>query len=142
MITIAEVQHLSDVHPEEVFSLLRQLTDTPQSFTKKELEEIITNTNSHLFIAKENEKLVGMLTVGYYMSPTGKKAWVEDVVVDANHRGNGCAKKLVEHAIGFVKQKQIPLLQLTSNPKRIEANHLYPRIGFEKKETNVYKMKF
>ena len=64
MITIAEVQHLSDVQPEEVLSLLRQLTDTPQSFTQKELEEIITNTNSHLFIAKENEKLVGMLTVG------------------------------------------------------------------------------
>lgn len=142
MITIAEVQHLSDVQPEEILSLLRQLTETPLSFTKKELEEIISNNSSHLFIAKENEKLVGMLTVGCYVSPTGGKAWIEDVVVDANHRGKGCAKNLVEHAINFIKQKQIPLLQLTSNPKRIEANHLYPQIGFEKKETNVYKMKF
>ena len=119
MITIAEVQHLSDVQPEEILSLLRQLTETPLSFTKKELEEIISNNSSHLFIAKENEKLIGMLTVGWYVTPTGGKAWIEDVVVDANHRGKGCAKNLVEHAISFIKQKQIPLLQLTSNPTRI-----------------------
>jgi hypothetical protein len=30
---------------------------------------------------------------------------------------------------------------LTSNPKRIAANKLYQAMGFERKETNVYRMK-
>ena len=51
------------------------------------------------------------------------------------------SKLLVAHAIEFVKSKQIPLLMLTSNPKRIAANKLYQTMGFERKETNVYRMK-
>ena len=31
---------------------------------------------------------------------------------------------------------------LTSRPSRVVANQLYQSLGFEKRETNVYKMKF
>jgi ribosomal protein S18 acetylase RimI-like enzyme len=81
-----------------------------------------------------------MLTVGIYHSPTGGKAWIEDVVVDENFRGQGLSKLLVLHAIEFVKSQHIPLLMLTSNPSRIAANKLYQSMGFERKETNVYRM--
>ena len=83
-----------------------------------------------------------MLTVGIYYSPTGGKAWIEDVVVDESFRGQGLSKLLVAHAVEFVKAKQVPSLMLTSNPKRIAANKLYQAMGFERKETNVYRMKF
>ena len=33
-------------------------------------------------------------------------------------------------------------LMLTSRPSRVVANQLYQSLGFEKRETNVYKMKF
>ena len=74
--------------------------------------------------------------------PTGGKAWIEDVVVDETFRGQGLSKLLVAHAIEFTKSKGIPSLMLTSNPKRIAANKLYQAMGFERKETNVYRMKF
>ena len=90
----------------------------------------------------KDEQIAGMLTVGIYHSPTGGKAWIEDVVVDTSYRGQGLSKLLVAHAIEFVKSKQIPSLMLTSNPKRIAANKLYQTMGFERKETNVYRMKF
>lgn len=47
---------------------------------------------------------------------------------------------LVRHAIDFVKSQGIPALMLTSNPKRTAANKLYQTMGFEQKETNVYRM--
>ena len=81
-----------------------------------------------------------MLTVGVYLSPTGSKAWIEDVVVDDMFRGRGLGRKLVTHAIDYCKSQNINTLMLTSNPKRVAANALYQSLGFERKETNVYKM--
>ena len=47
---------------------------------------------------------------------------------------------LVAHAVRFVKEQGIPLIMLTSNPTRITANKLYQKLGFEQKQTNVYRM--
>ena len=80
-----------------------------------------------------------MLTVGIYISPTGKKAWIEDVVVDESYRGKGIGQMLMNFAVDYVKQMKVSVLMLTSNPSRIAANKLYVKLGFEKKETNVYR---
>ena len=87
-----------------------------------------------------DQELAGMLTVGIYHSPTGGKAWIEDVVMDEKYRGQGFSKQLVTHAVRFVKEQGIPLIMLTSNPTRIAANKLYQKLGFEQKQTNVYRM--
>ena len=81
-----------------------------------------------------------MLTLGTYLSPTGRKAWIEDVVVDSAYRGKGYGKMLVEHAIEYARTLSPCTLMLTSNPARIAANELYRASGFEQKITNVYKM--
>lgn len=119
------------------------LVSTPYTISSETLEALIQSENSHLFLAfDEAENILGMLTVGIYYSPTGKKAWIEDVVVDDIARRQGLGEKLVQHAIAFVKSKDVSLLMLTSNPAREAANRLYPRVGFSRKETNVYKMSF
>ena len=74
------------------------------------------------------------------MSPSGKKAWIEDVVVDEIYRGKGIAKKMVSYAIDWTRRQDIPQLMLTSNPKRVVANQLYTQMSFQRKETNVYRM--
>jgi len=126
---------------ESVIEFLKLLVEGEITISEAALKEIIGSTNSHLFFAiDDKDHYMGMLTVGIYLSPTGKKAWIEDVVVDEAYRGLGVGKKLTEHAIQFVKEQNIPLLMLTSNPKRIAANGLYQRLGFEKRETNVYRM--
>ena len=81
-----------------------------------------------------------MLTLGKYYSPTGCKAWIEDVVVDNAYRGQGLGRMLVEEAIEQARGWGAETLMLTSNPKRIAANALYRSLGFEPKETNVYRM--
>ena len=81
-----------------------------------------------------------MLTLAHYMAPTGRKLWVEDVVVDSSLRGKSIGRALVQHAIE--KAKEIGgTLMLTSKPARVAANALYRSSGFEQKETNVYRMK-
>lgn len=87
-------------------------------------------------------QVVGMLTLNTCMSPTGKRGWIEDVVVDEAYRGKALGRKLVDHAIGLARERGLQTLMLTSKPKRIAANALYRSVGFEPKDTNVYKMQF
>lgn len=121
--------------------LIGQLTKQPISFGEEQLRALIESANSHLFILRNEAIVVGMLTLGIYSSPTGRKVWVEDVVVDQNHRGCGYGRILIDYAINYCKTDFAPCtLMLTSNPSRIEANALYRSSGFEPKQTNVYRM--
>ncbi len=121
----------------------RQLIED-NSFVLSEayFQELLDSESSYLFLLLDEQDIAGMLTVGIYKSPTGSKAWIEDVVVDANYQGQGLGRMIVQHAIDFVKTEGVESLMLTSNPTRVAANKLYQSIGFEQKVTNVYRMEF
>ena len=142
MTNIIEINTYSAEYHEAMQRFLNQLTTHPMTLTETMFRQLIDSENSHLFFLMKEGQIAGMLTVGIYYSPTGGKAWIEDVGVDETFRGQGLSKRLVAHAIEFTQSKQIPLLMLTSNPKRIAANKLYQAMGFSRKETNVYRMKF
>ena len=129
-------------HYNAIVGLLGQLTTRTITFTEEDYRKQLASPASPLFLLLDNETVIGMLTIGVYVSPTGSKAWIEDVVVDNSRRGHGLGKRLVAHAINYCKGEGIGTLMLTSNPKRIAANALYQSLGFERKETNVYKMNF
>lgn len=140
MTEIVEVKDFIPAYTDAVQKLLEQLTNRPVKLTRTTLRKIISQENTHLFFLLADQEIAGMLTVGIYHSPTGGKAWIEDVVVDEKYRGQGLSKQLVTHAVRFVKEQGIPLIMLTSNPTRIAANKLYQKLGFEQKQTNVYRM--
>ena len=141
MTNIVEIKTYSAEYHEAMQRFLDQLTTNPMTLTEEMFRQRLASGTSPLFLMKD-EQIAGMLTVGIYHSPTGGKAWIEDVVVDESFRGQGLSKLLVAHAIEFTKSQGIPSLMLTSNPKRIAANRLYQAMGFGRKETNVYRMKF
>ena len=142
MTEIIKIQTYSQEYHEAMQHFLDQLTSNPMILTEEMFKELLASSNSHLFFLLKDGQIAGMLTIGIYYSPTGGKAWIEDVVVDESFRGQGLSKLLVAHAIEFTKAQQIPSLMLTSNSKRIAANKLYQTMGFSRKETNVYRMKF
>ena len=142
MTNIVEIKTYSAEYHEAMQRFLDQLTTNPMTLTEEMFRQLLASENSHLFFLMKDEQIAGMLTVGIYYSPTGGKAWIEDVVVNETFRGQGLSKLLVAHAIEFTQSQGIPSLMLTSNPKRIAANKLYQAMGFTHKETNVYRMKF
>ena len=126
-----------------IADMLAQLTTREYPFGEQELRAIVEDTASQLFIMRDDERIMGMLTLGHYTSPTGRKVWVEDVVVSADYRGKGLGRRLINHAIEYCRENLSPCtLMLTSNPARVAANELYRTSGFEPKQTNVYKMTF
>ena len=48
----------------------------------------------------------------------------------------------MEHIIGSAQSELAPVdLNLTSKPERVAANELYRKMGFERRETNVYSLR-
>ena len=123
--------------------LIEQLTGRDSNFGEEELRQTLQDNASRLFVMRHEGVIIGMLTLCIYHCPTARKVWVEDVVVDNAYRGQGLGKELMAYAIDYVEKNLAPCsLMLTSRPTRVAANALYRKIGFEPRETNVYKMEF
>ena len=138
---IIEIKTFSPEIYSLVCRLIRQLLPDRDAPSEKTFRAILDSDNTHLFVIHDAEGTpVGMLSVGFYHTPSGCKAWIEDVVVDAAYRGCGYGKKIVEYAIDYIRYSGADSISLTTNPSRIAANRLYSVLGFEKYETNVYKM--
>jgi len=121
-------------------SLIPQLTGANNTPSKEDIESIVASENTVVFVSEENRKVIGMLSLVLNKIPTGEKVWIEDVVVDAQARGLGVGKKLMQFALAYCKEKDIKQVNLTSSPERIPANKLYLKLGFFKRQTNVYRI--
>lgn len=139
-IDIFEVKQCKPEYLEAVNRLLRQLCSSPCVMSSESLQRIVDEPQSHLLLLAVEGRVVGMCTVGFYCSPTGCKAWIEDVVVDETCRGQHLGEALVERAVDFARSIGFDTLMLTSRPARVAANRLYQKIGFEQKPTNVYRL--
>lgn len=137
---IFEVCEASASYVEPVNRLLAQLSSSGHCITLEQLQALVGSPASHLFLAKSDGEIVAMLTLGEYLAPTGRKMWIEDVVVDSAARGRSIGRAMVEFAIAYARGLGSGVLMLTSRPSRVAANALYRSCDFEPKETNVYKM--
>jgi ribosomal protein S18 acetylase RimI-like enzyme len=123
-----------------VHRLLPQLDPAYPLPSSDHFKAVLRNRNCHFFIAEsETKEVAGMLTLVIYTIPTGSKYWIEDVVVDEAFRGKGVGKALVLHAVEVARAMGAKSVDLTSRPFRIAANQLYRDLGFELRETNVYR---
>lgn len=136
---IYEVNTVTDKVLNAFKRLIPQLEPNCLIPTKKDLEKVL-NANNTIIFFEEEDAILGMLTLVYNKTATGNKVWIEDVVVDSAARGKGIGENLIRYAIDFVSGKGINKIDLTSRPEKIIANRLYQKLGFHKRETNVYRL--
>ncbi len=103
------------------------------------LDEIVRSPATVLLMAELDGVFVGSLTLVLFRIPTGMRAWIEDVVVDDAVRGRGVGAELNRVAMARANQAGARTVDLTSRPSREAANRLYGRLGFERRDTNVYR---
>ena len=138
---IEELTDFSITALDAINGLLPQLSPSVVALEESDLRNIVDSESTKLFLAIDDDGVFGMLSLVLFRIPTGRKAWVEDVVVDEKARGRGVGKLLTEHAIQVAREHGAHSVDLTSRPSREAANALYQRVGFEQRETNVYRFK-
>jgi ribosomal protein S18 acetylase RimI-like enzyme len=122
--------------------LIPQLSSSNPAPTEAELRQIVNSDSTLLLLAEDEGVIVGSLTLALFRIPTGLRAWIEDVVVDAAARGNGVGETLNRFALDEAQRRGATTVDLTSRPTREAANRLYQRLGFVKRDTNVYRYDF
>lgn len=139
---MAQVIEATEVTPEivEAFErLIPQLSRSNPPPSAEALSSIVESPACHLLLAEEEGQIVGSLTLVVFPIPTAVRAWIEDVVVDEAASGRGIGRQLNEHALELARRLGAKTVDLTSRPSREAANHLYKKIGFQPRETNVYR---
>ena len=140
--TISEALEVSDDLVAAFERLIPQLSSSSPAPTAAQLAEIVASPSTVLLVARdESDVVVGSLTLAMFRVPTGVLSWIEDVVVDESARGAGAGEKLVAAAVGRSEAGGAKSVDLTSRPGREAANRLYQRMGFETRQTNVYRYK-
>lgn len=119
--------------------LLPQLSSSALPPSREYMESLLANKDAYLLVAECDGEIVGMLTLLIVAIPTGRKAWIEDVVTDAACRGRGVGARLVERAEEIARNEGVRRLYLTSNPSRVAAHHLYKRCGFSIYDTALFR---
>jgi ribosomal protein S18 acetylase RimI-like enzyme len=120
--------------------LVPQLSSSASDPTESEISALVDSESAFLLLARsETNEIVGMLTLALVRIPTGLRAWIEDVVVDERARGAGIGSALVSEATAIARGEGARTVDLTSRPDRAAANRLYERLGFARRQTNVYR---
>jgi ribosomal protein S18 acetylase RimI-like enzyme len=120
--------------------LVGQLSSSATAPTEDELREIVESPATRLLVARDDDDaIIGALTLVLFRIPTGMRAWIEDVVVDESARGRGVGEALTRVALRLAAEAGARSVDLTSRPSRTAANRLYRRLGFEERETTVYR---
>ena len=87
---------LTDAQLSDVLGLMLEL-DPERIVTAEMLQATLASPTAHFLAAVDNEDhIVGCATLCEFVSPTGRKASVEDVVVSAKCRGQHIGRQLMD----------------------------------------------
>lgn len=136
-----EILKKSDVTADvqtQVAELYRQLNSTKnQSPLHTVLAE---NNNVKMVICKDESKIIGIALLVTYKVLAGYRGLVEDVVVDADQRGKGIGKKLMNKLLEIGKTENLNEILLFSGHHRTAAIALYKSLGFTERNSGIYQL--
>ena len=139
-VTVSEVTVADDEMVDALRGLVPELSSSAPPLSRADVERIVDSPATVLLVARDHRgTVVGSLTLVVFHAPTGPRAWIEDVVVAPRARGAGAGAALVTHALQRAQDAGARTVDLTSRPSREAANRLYVRLGFERRQTNVYR---
>ena len=120
--------------------LIPQLNPELPAPTAAHLAVLLADAASTLLIARGGNQIVGTATVIVYPTTMRVESRIEDVVVDQAARGQGVGEALVRACIEVARRRGAAIIELQSARSRVEANRLYGRMGFERRDSNPYRM--
>jgi ribosomal protein S18 acetylase RimI-like enzyme len=120
--------------------LVPQLSTSNPPPSVDEVAAMLASDAITQFVARDDDgTIVGVSTLAVFPIPTARRAWIEDVIVDSSVNGKGIGTALTQAMLDRARELGCKTVDLTSRPSRAAANHLYQKVGFELRETNVYR---
>lgn len=114
-----------------------------ESFPKEYFEKVLNDANNLNYVYIENKKIVGALfTILQHTNPLPiikprTYYFIENIVVDKNHRRKGIAKKLFNYLTLKAKENNIDSIELNVWSFNTEAIKFYESMGMNIKNIRM-----
>ncbi len=138
-VEVEVVREATDEVVEALARLLPQLSSTAGVLDRESVARLLGSDANTLVMARVEGRVVGMLTLIMFPLPSGLRGRIEDVVVDEAARGHGVGAALTGEAVRLAEAAGVRTVDLTSRPSRQAANRLYERLGFQARDSQVYR---
>lgn len=138
---LSKLKTVSSPALRDLNTLLKQLSAGDKKISAPAMRKILANKNVELWILKDGKTIIGMGTLVEIPMFSGSSGDIEDVVVDERYRGRGLGSKIMRKLIARAKARGCRHSELTSRPSRVAANKLYKKLGYEIRNTNVYRLR-
>ncbi|MFC4497432.1 GNAT family N-acetyltransferase [Streptomyces ovatisporus] len=138
-VEVEVVREATDEVVEAVTRLLPQLSSSAGAPDHESVDRLVRSDANTLLLARAEGRAVGMLTLIMFPLPSGLRSRIEDVVVDDAARGHGVGAELTREALRLAEAAGARTVDLTSHPSRQAANRLYERLGFQSRDSQVYR---
>lgn len=125
--------------------LLQELFTLEKDFTVDSAKQLaglqqllVDSQRACICVARHEEKVVGLCTAQLVISTSqgSYSAWIEDVIVSQQYRGQGIGKALLNHALNWAKQQGATRAQLVLDSQNTAAIQFYQQVGW--RETQLW----
>jgi ribosomal protein S18 acetylase RimI-like enzyme len=138
-ISVEVLDEVTDEAVEAFGRLLPQVSRSAEPLDAAALATMVASPAVTVLLARSDGQIIGSLTLAMFPVPSGRRAWIEDVVVDESGRGQGVGGALIQEALRLAREAGARTVDLTTRPSREAAGRLYERAGFQQRETRVYR---
>jgi len=89
-----------------------------------------------IFVAEDNGKVVGYITT--WIDREAGIGNIPNLALDADSRGQGLGRKLIEHALAHFRREKVPYAKIETLDQNPVGYHLYTSIGFREVARQVH----
>jgi GNAT superfamily N-acetyltransferase len=126
----------STVH--DINALIPQLKPAWKPVSEERLVALV-KSESRVYVARIGRRIIGLMIMVPHEHLPGVRYFVEDVVIDADHRGHALARRLLEYAMQDAPASVLSF-DLRSHASRTHAHQLYTSLGFRPSDTTVFRL--
>ena len=142
---MVQIEAATEATPELHAALARLLPQLNPRLAVPDLDRLrrlVADPAVTVLIARDGAEIVGTTTVIVYTTPFWIKARLDEVVVDAGARGKGVGEALVMASLEVARAHGVQVVELQSGrgPNREAAHRLYERLGFQIRDTDVFRI--
>lgn len=109
----------------------------------KDVKELINYKDYCLYIAEENNEVLGFILFTIKKNPEGFKVrrygFLEETAVDKKHRGRGIAKELHNFALHYFKKRGIRYVSCSVEVDNKVALKVWQKLGFRHASNDLVK---
>lgn len=103
-------------------------------------DAVLRRSDAPAYVAESGGNVIGMVTLCVFVTLTGPKALLDHLVVTPESRRRGVGRALVQHAIDCAQAAGASRIDLTAGHDKRAGRALYRSLGFQERDTRMFRL--